>query len=81
MLRSANDKRRWDADQWRAYRCRSDTCTWRGLLAVSERRRVRLQSVHTLPGVLRVGLYALLMLLAAGLTWGCMMALQFMMGA
>lgn len=35
ILRTANDKRAWGAEQWRRYRCRS--CDWQGLMEVSER--------------------------------------------
>lgn len=32
VLRSANDKRRWDAEAWRRYRCSDAMCNWQGLL-------------------------------------------------
>lgn len=76
VLRNANDKRRWDADHWRRYRCRSSTCSWQGLLAVQRRRQRSPGSGG--PMVLRMGRAALLLLLAAGVTWGGISALQFM---
>ena len=80
VLRTANDKRRWDADDWRRYRCRSDTCGWQGLLRVSSQRRVR-STVSSGPSALaRVARTAAIMGLAAGATWLGLQALQFMMG-
>lgn len=41
VLRTANDKRRWDSDAWRRYRCRDAMCNWQGLLAARPRREPR----------------------------------------
>lgn len=79
VLRSANDKRMVDADRWRRYRCRSDSCGWQGLLPQAGRRRVRRPVGQGTPVLARMGRTALLLLLAAGLTWGCLQALQFLM--
>ena len=79
VLRSANDKRMVDADHWRRYRCRSDSCGWQGLLPTAGRRRVRRPVGRGTPVLVRMGRTALLLLLAAGLTWGCLQALQFLM--
>lgn len=79
VLRSSNDKRRWDADDFRRYRCRSDGCSWQGLLQVAGRRRVRMQGGAEMSMMTRVGLVVLGALLAGGLTWGAIVALQAMM--
>lgn len=34
--RTANDRRRWDAEQWHRYQCTSERCHWQGLLRVVE---------------------------------------------
>lgn len=41
VLRTANDKRRWDSDEWRRYRCRDAMCNWQGLLTARRRRLPR----------------------------------------
>lgn len=69
VLRSENDKRRWDADDWRRYRCRNEHCDWQGLLVVSDRpprppRRPRGSSL-----LARMGRTMLYWLLAGGLAW------------
>ena len=78
MLRSANDKRRWDADEWRRYRCRGDTCSWQGLLQVSGGRRIRARDERGTSVLVRMGRTALMLLTAGGVTWGCLQALQFL---
>ncbi len=80
VLRNANDKRRWDAENWRRYRCRNTQCTWQGLLGVSKRRRLRPGQGGALAGAGRAFRVALLALLVAGLTWGSITALQFFAG-
>lgn len=80
MLRSANDKRRWDADLWRRYRCRSDSCSWQGLLQVSRGQRTRPSNEPGSTVLVRLARTMLLLLLAGGLAWGLMQALQFMIG-
>jgi hypothetical protein len=79
VLRTSNDKRRWDADEFRRYRCRSDTCGWQGLLLVAGRRRTRAQSKGEISILARAGLVALGALLAGGVAWGAMIALQAML--
>lgn len=80
MLRTANDKRRWDADDWRRYRCRSAACNWQGLLSAPAQRRQRSKSRGGTSILARLGRHALLLLLAGGVAWGCIQALQFMIG-
>ncbi len=86
MLRNANDKRRWDADQFRRYRCRRGLCSWQGLLPVSQRRRESASRPHERAdrgdghGVMRLGRFALLALVVAGLAWGSITALHYMTG-
>ena len=79
MLRTANDKRRWDADDFRRYRCRSDNCSWQGLLQVSGNRRARPEGPASVSVLARAGRVALALLLAGGLAWGGMVALQLML--
>lgn len=68
VLRTANDKRRWDAQAWRRYRCRDAMCNWQGLLPARRRRpsRPRPGAARTLRRLAR----ALLWLLLAGLVAG-----------
>jgi hypothetical protein len=80
VLRTANDKRRWDADSWRRYRCRSDRCDWQGLLSAAGRRRRTSTSASGGAVLARMGRVALLLLMAIGLGWGGLVALQLMMG-
>jgi hypothetical protein len=79
VLRSANDKRRWDADDWRRYRCRDDQCNWQGLLQVSGRRQPQRQPQGT-AALLRMGRAMLWLMLAVGLGAGGLAALQLMTG-
>lgn len=79
VLRSANDKRRWDADNWRRYRCRDDQCNWQGLLQVGTRREPQ-RPAHGTAVLLRMGRAVLWLLLAAGLGAGGLAALQMMTG-
>lgn len=80
VLRSANDKRRWDAEDWRRYRCRSDDCGWQGLLQVSSSRTPpRSADAGGSSVALRMGRAVLLMALAGGLAWATLNGLQFMM--
>lgn len=81
MLRTANDKRRWDADDWRRYRCRSDRCDWQGLLAAPRhRRRPSPVTQGGVAALARMGRVTMMLLMAAGLAWGCYFALQLMLG-
>ncbi len=80
MLRSANDKRRWDADDWRRYRCRSETCDWQGLLAVPAKRHKAVEHPSGSSTLVRVGRTMLVLLLAGGLSWVGMQTLQYLMG-
>jgi hypothetical protein len=83
VLRTANDKRRWDADDWRRYRCRGTTCGWRGLLPAKpattsrEERRKPQARAATLT---RAGRAGALWLLMAGVAWSGVLALQYLMG-
>ena len=79
VLRSANDKRRWDADDWRRYRCRDDQCNWQGLLQVGGRRQ-RQRPAHGAAALLRMGRAMLWLVLAAGLGVGGVAALKLMTG-
>lgn len=83
ILRTANDKRRWDADDWRRYRCRGEDCDWQGLMQASGRGRKR-RSTPAQPTVTtarpRWALTLLAMLLAAALSWGAMQTLALMTG-
>lgn len=80
VLRSANDKRRWDADDWRRYRCRSDDCNWQGLLQVSSSRTPpTTDAAQGSSMALRMGRAVLLMAMAGGLAWAALNGLQFMM--
>lgn len=83
ILRTANDKRRWDADDWRRYRCRGEACSWQGLMQASGRGRKR-RSAPAQPTVTtarpRWALTLLAMLLAAALSWGAMQTLALMTG-
>lgn len=77
MLRTANDKRRWDADNWRRYRCRDEACDWRGLLPTVHRAA----RPHDARSILRRSGRAVVMLLVAGaLTWSGMQVLRYMTG-
>lgn len=77
-MRSANDKRRWDADEWRRYRCRSDQCGWQGLLRVDERDVQEPQAPGTTATALRMLRWLLLLALVGGLTWGGVETLQLL---
>ncbi len=79
MLRTENDKRRWDADDFRRYRCRSDHCTWQGLLMVGDERHAPSDGRRGGSAIVRAGRFALGLLLAAGLAWVAMVALQAML--
>jgi hypothetical protein len=79
VLRTENDKRRWDADDFRRYRCRSDHCTWQGLLMVAAERRAPSNGARSGSAILRAGRFALGLLLAGGLAWAGMVALQAML--
>lgn len=79
VLRSASDKRRSDADHWRRYRCRDDRCNWQGLLRVKRHRRA-VAAPGGVAVLARLGRAMLLLLMAAGLAWGGMLALQLMTG-
>jgi len=81
VLRTANDKRRWDADDWRRYRCRSDGCGWQDLLEVSADRQGPRQAAPAASTLLRVLRAALLLLAAGGLAWGAMLLLEFLISA
>lgn len=81
VLRSANDKRRWDADAWRRYRCRDDHCNWQGLLRVARHRRRSSQPAGAGAVLARMGRVTLWLLMAASLGWGGIVALQLMTGA
>lgn len=80
VLRTANDKRRWDADEWRRYRCRDTMCNWQGLLP-RKRRGQRAAGPGATPGrAVRRGLRALpWLLLAAGVGAGGLLALGTML--
>jgi hypothetical protein len=80
VLRSANDKRRWDADDWRRYRCRDDQCNWQGLLQVSSRRHQPQRPAHGAAVLLRMGRAMLWLMLAVGLGAGGLAALKLMTG-
>lgn len=80
VLRSANDKRRWDADAWRRYRCRDDGCNWQGLLRVARRRRRAARPATGAAVLARMGRVTLVLLMVVGLAWGGLVALQLMMG-
>jgi len=79
VLRTDNDKRRWDADDWRRYRCRDPQCNWQGLLSVARRRRHPQQPVHGTAALLRMGRAMLWLALAAGLGAGGFAALRLML--
>ena len=79
MLRTENDKRRWDADDFRRYRCRSDHCTWQGLLMVDAERHAPPAGARGRSILVRTGRFALGLLLAGGLAWAGMVALQAML--
>jgi len=79
VLRTENDKRRWDADDFRRYRCRSDHCNWQGLLMVDPERRAPAGGGRGGSVIARAGRFALGLLLAAGLAWAGMVALQAML--
>lgn len=79
VLRTSNDKRRWDADEFRRYRCRNDNCGWQGLLLVAGRRRTRATGKGEISILARAGLVAAGALLAGGVAWGAMVALQAML--
>ena len=75
MLRTDNDKRRWDADRWHRYRCCNDHCDWQGLLEVLPRPHpppVRPRGGSTLA---RVGRTMVYWLLAGGLAWAALQVL------
>lgn len=80
VLRTATDKRRWDADAWRRYRCRDEHCNWQGLLRVVRRHRPSGRPKGAVAVLARMGRMTLLLLLVAGLAWGGVVALQLMMG-
>jgi hypothetical protein len=83
VLRTANDKRRWDADDWRRYRCRSTACAWRGLLPAREAtpsRADRRKPQDRAAALTRAGRTGVLWLLMAGVAWSGVMALQYLMG-
>lgn len=80
VLRSANDKRRWDADAWRRYRCRDDRCNWQGLLRVARHRRRASPPASGVAALARMGRITLLLLMTVGLAWGGIVALQLMLG-
>lgn len=82
ILRTANDKRRWDAESWRRFRCRK--CDWQGLLPRSPHDDNNDTRVQTRSGSLtltRAGRAALLLLLAGVVVWGAVLALQMMTGS
>lgn len=79
VLRTANDKRRWDAEDFRRYRCRSDTCGWQGLLQVGGRTRLRSDSKGQTSVLARASMLAAGALLAAGVAWGAVAALVAML--
>lgn len=80
VLRTANDKRRWDADDWRRYRCRDPMCNWQGLLSARGRRRREAESAR---GAGQTALRILRVLLGLGLAVGvgaaALLALQWML--
>lgn len=82
ILRTANDKRRWDAESWRRFRCRQ--CEWQGLLPTSEHiaqsARSGRQGGRGLVLLGSAGRVMVLLLLAGALVWGAMLALQLMTG-
>lgn len=83
VLRTANDKRRWDADDYRRYRCRNDRCDWQGLLPVKHRGRrprSRQQAIVDASPSVRLARAALLLALAGAVAWAGMQAVEFMGG-
>ncbi len=71
VLRTANDKRRWDSDAWRRYRCRDAMCNWQGLLSARRRHpatRRRRGLGSALGRMARALLWLLLALLVAAAT-------------
>lgn len=80
VLRSANDKRRWDANDWRRYRCRDPMCNWQGLLSTRKLRRHKPAHGRPPAQLLRRGARVLLwLLLAAGVGAGSLAALGLML--
>lgn len=78
VLRTANDKRRWDSDAWRRYRCRDAMCNWQGLLEMHRRRATRRRQ-GVLPRLARLARALLWLLLAALLATAGMAALRHML--
>jgi predicted RNA-binding Zn-ribbon protein involved in translation (DUF1610 family) len=76
VMRSENDKRRWDAEQWHRYHCRNEQCDWQGLLRVAQRppQSPRRPLNHSL--LARLGRGMLYWLLAGGLAWTGLQALK-----
>lgn len=80
ILRSANDKRRWDADQWRRYRCRRATCRWQGLLRVRPDAIGGRSSWRAMSLPARIAHVLLMLVVTAGLIWGGLLALGMLTG-
>ena len=68
--REPGDKLLHDADTWRRYRCRNESCRWGGLLQAHRRHRNHLEQVDSIPRVVRITAAALALLAVAGLSWG-----------
>ncbi|HNU10520.1 MAG TPA: hypothetical protein PKJ45_04045 [Rubrivivax sp.] len=80
VLRSANDKRRWDADDWRRYRCRDAMCNWQGLLSTGGRRRREPRPARgAVQLARRIARILLALLLALGVGAAALLALQWML--
>lgn len=67
--REPGDKLLADADSWRRFRCRNESCRWGGLLEVHRRHRNQLEQVDSIPRVVRMVAAAMALLLVAGLSW------------
>lgn len=80
VLRTPFDKRRSDADAYRRYRCRSDHCSWNGLLRVNKSRRFARRTVTPRSPFVQAARVLVVMSVATGAAWGAVQALTFMMG-
>lgn len=80
VLRTPRDKQLPHADAYRRYRCRSDHCSWSGLLRVSKSRRFARRTVTPRSPLVQAARVLVVMGMATGAAWGAVQALTFMMG-
>lgn len=79
ILRTENDRRRWDAERWRRYHCRH--CAWQGLMRPHTHRHRSAAPAPALPLPLRIGRAAALMLLAVLVGAAALYMLRMLTGA